>query len=280
MGLQVLVLAGGKGTRLGGSSSEYPKALARIGDKPILWHLLSHFDHHGFREFTIALGDRGESVKQYFAAMHLDHTAVHVNTRQGTGQPIAPLRPADSVTLGPSGHDQASPDWAVNLIDTGLSTRTGGRIRRAFSYLKREPFIMTWCDALSDLDPNLLTSYHQSQGCSVTMVTVDRPARFGHVEVEGDRVKAFEEKPAGGEGRISAGCFVVQPEVIDRIDGDEADWDYDILPRLARENDLAAFHHQGSWQCMDTVDEQQTLNDLWSTRAHAWKASLASPTRD
>jgi glucose-1-phosphate cytidylyltransferase len=253
--VKVVILAGGLGTRLAEETDVKPKPMVEIGERPILWHVMKHFRHHGHREFFIALGYRGEVVKRYFLEEHtlsgdmtIDVAASHIEQR-------------------PIGRE----DWIVHLIDTGERTNTGGRVKRLADHIGNETFFATYGDGVSNVDLEGLLRFHRGHGLAATVTAVRPPARFGSLAFDGDLVKEFTEKPQIGEGWINGGFFVLEPTVFRYIDGDDSSLELDALERLARERQLAAFRHEGFWQCMDTLRDKRLLERLWNAEGAPWK---------
>jgi glucose-1-phosphate cytidylyltransferase len=253
--VKVAILAGGLGTRFAEETELRPKPMIEVGGKPILWHIMKHYAHHGFNEFVIALGYKGDSIKKWM----LDYSALQsnltVHTRQG----------------GVVRHGPPAEDWSVNLIETGLLTNTGGRIKRLRDHIGDEPFLLTWGDGVSDIDLPKLVEFHRAHGRLATVTAVRPPARFGHLVFEGDRVVEFSEKPQAAEGWINGAFFVIEPEVFDYIEGDDTQWEKEPMERLAREGQLMAYRHEGFWQCMDTLREKKLLERLWASGAPPWR---------
>jgi len=252
--MRTLILAGGFGSRLSEETVAKPKPMVEIGTNPILWHILKHYEHHGYDDFVIALGYRGEVIKQYFtqyAALSGD-LAVHTNDGrvERTGSAIE--------------------DWTVHLVDTGHDTATGGRMRRV-AHLLGDTFMMTFGDGVSDVDISRLVDFHRFHGRLATITAVRPPARFGHVELEGDAVREFSEKPQTGEGWINGGYMVLERRVLDYIDGDETYFQKEPMERLAADGQLMAYRHESFWQCMDTMRDRVLLEDLWASGRAPWK---------
>jgi glucose-1-phosphate cytidylyltransferase len=253
--VKVVVLAGGQGTRLLDDSEVLPKPMVEIGGRPILWHIMKHFAHFGAREFLVALGFRAESIKRYF----LDLMALE-------GSLSLSLRERRVGRHGPTVED-----WDVHLVDTGLRTMTGGRLQRLAPWLRERTFMMTYGDGVSDVDLAALLAFHRQQGRLATITAVRPPARFGALEIDGSRVVRFAEKPHTGEGWINGGFFVLEPAVLEYIDGDATYWEREPMERLAREGQLSAFRHESFWQCMDTPRDRRTLEALWAAGRAPWK---------
>jgi glucose-1-phosphate cytidylyltransferase len=253
--MKVAILAGGKGTRLAEETTVIPKPMVEIGGQPILWHIMMHYSYFGFNEFVIALGHKGEVLKKYmvdFCSLNGDLTVM-----LRTGQ----IR----------NHHQHNPDWTVDLVDTGLDTMTGGRIKRLEPYLCGETFMLTWGDGVSNINLNDLLAFHRAHGKLATLTAVRPPARYGHLVFNGNQVEEFSEKPQIGEGWINGAFFVLEPEVFNYIQGDETMWEREPLERLAASGQLMAYKHEGFWQCMDTLREKHLLNTLWESSNPPWK---------
>jgi glucose-1-phosphate cytidylyltransferase len=253
--MKVAILAGGLGTRLAEETEIRPKPMVEIGGQPILWHIMKHYAHFGFNEFVIALGYKGEYIKRWmrdFGALEGDMT---VNT--GTGK-VANRR-------------QETTDWVVHLVETGLPTLTGGRIKRLKPWLGDEPFMLTWGDGVSDVDINKLLAFHRAHGKLATLTAVRPPARYGHLDLDGDRITSFTEKPQTAEGWINGAFFVLEPRVLDYIDGDDTMFEHAPLEGLARDGQLLAYKHEFFWQCMDTMREKHLLQKLWDSGNPPWK---------
>lgn len=253
--MKVAILAGGVGTRLVEETEIKPKPMVEIGGRPILWHIMMHYAHYGFQDFVIALGYKGEVIKKYMVDYCSLNNNLTVNLRTGTIQ-----RSGD-----------VTPDWNVELIDTGIPTLTGGRIKRLAPYLGNETFMLTWGDGVSNVDLHTLLDFHRSHGKLATLTAVRPPARFGHLDFEGDRIAQFTEKPQTSEGWINGAFFVLEPEIFDYIDGDETQWEREPLERLARAGQLMAYRHDSFWQCMDTLRDKRFLETLWQSGDAPWK---------
>lgn len=254
--MKVLILAGGKGTRLVEETDIRPKPMVSIGGRPILWHIMMHYAHYGHKDFYVALGYKGEVIKRYM----VDYSSLHgdLTVELGTGRII---------NHSNGGH---SHDWDVHLIETGDDTQTGGRIKRLESYIGKETCMLTWGDGVSDIDLNKLLSFHRSHGCLATVTAVRPPARYGRLDLEGDQVVRFAEKPQLSEGWINGAFFVLEPSVFDYIEGDQTVWEKEPLERLAADGQLMAYRHDSFWQCMDTLREKHYLESLWAGSA-PWK---------
>jgi glucose-1-phosphate cytidylyltransferase len=253
--MKVAILAGGLGTRLAEETEIRPKPMVEIGGQPILWHIMKHYAHFGFNEFVIALGYKGEYIKRWmrdFGALEGDMT---VNT--GTGKV--------------ANRTQEKTDWVVHLVETGLPTLTGGRIKRLKPWLGDEPFMLTWGDGVSDVDINKLLAFHRAHGKLATLTAVRPPARYGHLDLDGDRITSFTEKPQTAEGWINGAFFVLEPRVLDYIEGDDTMFEHAPLEELARDGQLLAYKHEFFWQCMDTMREKHLLQKLWDSGNPPWK---------
>ena len=253
--MKVVILAGGLGTRLSEETEVRPKPMVEIGERPILWHIMKIYAHYDFNDFTIALGYKGEVIKRYFWEMANFSGSLTFQLKAGRVER----------------HNDPLEDWQVHLIDTGQETQTGGRIRRLKSYLGEAAFMLTYGDGVSNVDLRELLRFHRSQGCIATVTAVRPPARFGGLILDGSRAVGFTEKPQIGEGWINGGFFVFEPQVFDYLDGDETNLEADVLPRLAADGQLAAYQHEGFWQCMDTLREKRLLETLWREGKQPWK---------
>ena len=253
--MRVVILAGGLGTRLAEETAVQPKPMVEIGGQPILWHIMMHYSHFGFKHFVIALGYRSEVIKKYMVDYCSLHSNLTVNLRTGEVQI----------------HDSVKPDWTVELVDTGISTLTGGRIKRLAPYLGNETFMLTWGDGVSNVNLHELLAFHRSHGKLATLTAVRPPARFGHLDLVGDHVAEFSEKPQTREGWINGAFFVLEPGVFDYIDGDETQWEKEPLERLARAGQLMAYRHPSFWQCMDTLRDKRLLEALWEDGKAPWR---------
>jgi len=256
--MKAVILAGGFGTRISEETTVRPKPMVEIGDMPILWHIMKSFDAHGIKDFVICCGYKGFAIKEYFAN-YLFHTSdVTVDIRKR------------DVEI----HRTEAEDWRVSLIDTGLETMTGGRLKRIRDYLDDAPFCMTYGDGVSDVDLTRLIKFHKDQGCLATMTAVQPPGRFGAFSLSESeaRVQHFREKPEGDNAWVNGGFFVLDPAVFDYIDGDNTSWEREPLEQLAEEGQLCAYRHQGFWQPMDTLRDRMYLEDLWKSANPPWKS--------
>jgi glucose-1-phosphate cytidylyltransferase len=253
--MKAVILAGGRGTRISEESHLRPKPMIEIGGRPILWHIMSIYAQHGITEFVVCLGYRGYMVKEYFANYFLHGSDVTIDLGKG------------EITY----HDSRSEPWRVTMADTGETTMTGGRIKRVRHFLGDETFLLTYGDGVADVDITASIEFHRTHGRQATMTVVPPPARFGSVELDGDLVTGFEEKPVGGAGVINGGFFVLEPSVIDLIEGDDTHWERAPLEHLAANGQLGAWRHDGFWQPMDTMRERDQLERLWESGRAPWK---------
>jgi glucose-1-phosphate cytidylyltransferase len=253
--MKTVILAGGRGTRLAEETRAIPKPMVEVGGLPILWHIMKHYSVYGYTDFLIALGYRGEVVKRYIIEYSALHSDLTVEMRSGRVE----------TTNG------RADDWTVSLVDTGLETATGGRIKRMAPHVGNETFMLTWGDGLSTVDLDKLLEFHRSHGRLATVTVVRPPARFGHLHLEGDAVFQFSEKPQLDEVWINGAFFVLEPGVFDYVAGDETEWEREPLEQLARDGQLMAYRHDGFWQCMDTMRDKQLLEELWSSGSPPWK---------
>jgi glucose-1-phosphate cytidylyltransferase len=256
--MRVVILAGGLGTRLSEETAAKPKPMVEIGGKPILWHLLRIYAAAGFNDFIIALGYKQELVKNYFRSLHADRNDLTIDVRSG------------EMTVRPRHAEPYTEDWRLQLVDTGLNTQTGGRIGRLRELIGDETFLCTYGDGLASIDVAELVRFHRSRGREATLTAVRPPARFGGLELDGDRVEKFVEKPQLSEGWINGGFFVFEPSVFDRIAGDDTYLEHEPLSGLARDGQLSVFRHDGFFQPMDTLRDRRYLEDLWSRPAPPW----------
>lgn len=256
--MKVIILAGGLGSRLSEETSLRPKPMVEVGGKPILWHIMNTYSAHGMDEFIVALGYKQEVVKEYFLNFYALNNDISVDLASG-----------ETVI-----HNGKQPQWKIHLVDTGLNTMTGGRVKRLQKWLNRnEPFMLTYGDGVTDLDITGLLKFHKSHGKLATVTTVRSPARFGRIGFSGDRVTDFYEKPENGEGWINGGYFVLNYRALEYIAGDDTVWEQDPVEQLARDGQLMGYRHNGFWSCMDTLKEKNILEDLWATGQAPWKIS-------
>jgi len=253
--MKVAILAGGVGSRLAEETQVRPKPMVEIGGRPILWHIMMHYAHYGFKEFVIALGYKGEVIKKYM----VDYCSLNSN--------LTVNLQTSEVKI----HDAYKTDWIVELVDTGIPTLTGGRIKRLAPYLGDETFMLTWGDGVSDVNLHDLLAFHRSHDKLATLTAVRPPARFGHIGLHGDQVMEFSAKPQTREGWINGAFFVLEPGVFDYIDGDDTQWEREPLERLAKDGQLMAYRHTSFWQCVDTLRDKVLLEELWQGGHAPWK---------
>jgi glucose-1-phosphate cytidylyltransferase len=252
--MRVVILAGGMGTRLSEETVVRPKPMVEIGGRPILWHIMRWYAHYGFNEFVIALGYKGEQIKQYFLNYYTLDADITVSLKDG------------SVTT----HGGRREDWKVHLVDTGLHSMTGGRLARLRDWLPDDTFMMTYGDGLANVDLKALLEFHHSHNKLATVTAVRPPARFGNIEFDGDHVAQFTEKSQTREGWINGGFFVLNRKVLDYIKTDATPWETEPIEQLSQEKQLMAYRHYGFWQPMDTIRERQILEDLWQSSRAPW----------
>ena len=254
--MKVAILAGGLGTRLSEETTVKPKPMVEIGGRPIIWHIMKIYASYGFHEFVVALGYKGELIKDFFLNYFYHSNSLTVSLRNG------------DVKIH---NNEECEDWTVHLLDTGLSTQTGGRVKRIGEFIGNEPFMLTYGDGVCNLDINHLLRFHQSHGKYATITAVRPPARFGQMAFDGQRVTHFEEKAQIGEGWINGGFFVLQPEILSYIDGDMTLWEREPLERLAADGQLIAYQHSDFWHCMDTLRDVNALEKFWVEGDAPWK---------
>ena len=247
--MKVIILAGGFGTRLSEYTDAIPKPMAKIGDKPILWHIMKIFEHHALNDFVLALGYKNEIIKEYFSKYSLLNSDFSIDLKSGNMEM----------------HQVQSEDWNVTLVDTGLETMTGGRIKRLKDFIGNQTFMVTYGDGVGNIDIKNLIKFHKSHKRLATVTAVRPQARFGELEIVDDCVKSFKEKPQLDQGWINGGFFVLEPEVFDLISDDSVMFERQPLEELSSEENLMAYKHNGFWKCMDTKRDLEILNDLWNT---------------
>lgn len=258
--MKAVILAGGYGTRLSEETAVRPKPMVEIGGRPIIWHIMKSYAEHGIDDFIICCGYRGEILKEYFLNYSRSEADLTIDLRSG------------SVEL----HRHPSESWRVTLVDTGLTTMTGGRVRRVRSYLDDETFCLTYGDGVSDVPIRDVIDFHRREGALATLTAVQPPGRFGALTLHPgvNRITHFQEKPESGDGGdeawINGGFFVLEPEAIDYIEADATVWEREPLERLASENQLTAYRHHGFWQPMDTLRDKQVLESLWDSGEAPW----------
>ncbi|MCE9650282.1 MAG: glucose-1-phosphate cytidylyltransferase [Parvibaculum sp.] len=253
---KVVILAGGLGTRISEESQLRPKPMIEIGGRPILWHIMKIYTHYGITDFIICLGYRGYMIKEYFANYVLHSSDVTIDAKTGQVE----------------FHQKAAEPWRVTLVDTGADTMTGGRVKRVRDYLDPgESFCMTYGDGVADVEIDKLLAFHKAHGKQATLTSVVPPGRYGALEMQGDSVRRFIEKPPGDNAWINGGFFVLEPSVLDRISDDTTAFEGDPLAGLAGDGELQAFRHKGFWQPMDTLREKNHLEELWASGKAPWK---------
>lgn len=254
--MKTVILAGGRGTRLSEETSIRPKPMVEIGGYPIIWHIMKFYSSQGFNEFVICLGYKGYIIKEYFSNYFLHTSDITFDLRD------------NSVMI----HHSHSEPWVVTLVDTGLHTMTGGRIKRVLPYVDREPFFLTYGDGLSDVDLAAVLDHHETSHATLTLTAVQPLGRFGAVTIDpNDRVTSFQEKPPGDRGFINGGFFVVDPSIADYLADDQSVLEEAPMERLASDGLLAAYRHVGFWQPMDTLRDKQLLENLWDTGRAPWR---------
>ena len=254
--MKAVILAGGLGTRISEETHLRPKPMVEIGGKPILWHILKTYSHYGINEFIICCGYKGYVIKEYFANYFLHVTDVTFHMKLNTMEV----------------HNKKAEPWQVTVVDTGEDSMTGGRLRRVREFIGDETFCFTYGDGVSDVNINALINFHRQQGRPATLTAVQPPGRYGALQIEaGGAVSGFQEKPEGDGGWINGGFFVLEPDVIDRIQDDSTVWEQEPLKGLAHDGELSAYHHGGFWQPMDTLRDRNSLEKLWSTGKAPWK---------
>ncbi len=254
--MKVVILAGGFGTRLSEETVNIPKPMIEIGGKPILWHIMKIYSHYGYNDFIICLGYKGYIIKEYFMNYFMHMSDITVDLNSG----------------GIKVHNSKAENWKVTLVDTGLDTMTGGRIKRIKDHLDGERFMLTYGDGVGDVNINSLVKFHESHGKLATMTAVQPSGRFGALRINDDKkVESFVEKPAGDGAWINGGFFVLEPQVIDYIKDDNTTWEREPLENLTKESQLFAYKHEGFWKPMDTLRDKIELERLWSTKEAPWK---------
>lgn len=253
--MKVAILAGGLGSRLAEETEIRPKPMVEIGGWPILWHIMMHYYTYGYNEFVVALGYKGDYIKRWMREFNSLEGSITVDTATG------------AVRV----HERQAPSWRVDLVETGQSTLTGGRIKRLRPWVGEETFMLTWGDGVSNVDLHRLLDFHRSHGKLATITAVRPPARYGHLEFAGDQVVSFTEKSQTSAGWINGAFFVLEPGIFDYIDGDDTMWEHAPLERLAADGQLMAYRHESFWQCMDTMREKHYLQELWNSGQPPWK---------
>lgn len=253
--MKVLLLAGGYGTRLSEETDIRPKPMVEIGGKPILWHIMKIYSHYGFNDFVILLGYKGYYIKEYFANYFLHQSDITIDMTNGNVEV----------------HNNSAEPWKVTLLDTGIESMTGGRIKRAKKYIGDEPFLLTYGDGVCDVNINLLVDFHKQNGKIATMTAIQPAGRFGALDIETNLVKEFVEKPAGDGNWINGGFMVCEPAILDYIEDDTTVFEQYPLQTLAKSGELSAYKHAGFWQCMDTLRDKISLNEMWESNNAKWK---------
>jgi glucose-1-phosphate cytidylyltransferase len=253
--MKIVILAGGFGTRLSEYTESIPKPMVKVGGWPILWHIMRTYAHFGHKDFYVALGYKATLIKEYF--LHYRSLNADFTVDLATG------------AFAPHQNDDA--DWRVTLVDTGLESMTGGRVKRMQSFIGNEPFMLTYGDGVADIDLDALLNFHRSHGKMVTVTAVHPGARFGELLIEEGKVSSFQEKPQMGQGWINGGFFVIQPEFFDLITGDKTILEGGPLEQVACMGELMAYQHEGFWRCMDTKRDRDNLQDLWQNETAPWK---------
>lgn len=256
--MKVVILAGGFGTRISEESHLKPKPMIEIGEKPILWHIMKGYSHYGYNDFIICCGYKQHIIKEYFADYYLYNSDVTFDFGNENNMII---------------HNNVSEPWKVTLVDTGLYTLTGGRIKRIQKYIGNEPFMLTYGDGVSDINIAKLVEFHETMGKLATLTAVHVGQRFGVLDIDREtkNIRAFREKSSADGSRISAGFMVLEPQIFDYIEGDQTVFEKEPLERLAKEGQLNAYKHNGFWQCMDTQREKEQLENMWSSGHAPWK---------
>jgi glucose-1-phosphate cytidylyltransferase len=255
--MKAVILAGGLGTRISEETSLRPKPMIEIGGRPILWHIMKIYSAHGINDFIVCCGYKGYVIKEYFANYFLHMSDVTFDMQENKMEV----------------HQRNAEPWRVTLVDTGENTMTGGRLKRVANYLKDEDaFCFTYGDGVSNINITELINFHKTQNVKATLTATVPPGRFGALEIKGQRVASFREKPKGDGAMVNGGFFVLSPEVLDYIADDETVWEKEPLERLAEEGQLAAFNHDDFWQPMDTLRDKVYLEDLWQSGKAPWKA--------
>jgi glucose-1-phosphate cytidylyltransferase len=254
--MKAVILAGGLGTRISEETSTRPKPMVEIGGKPILWHIMKTYSAHGINDFVICCGYKGYVIKEYFANYFLHMSDITFDMQHNKMEV----------------HQRYAEPWKVTLVDTGEETMTGGRLKRVAEYVKdEEAFCLTYGDGVSDVNITELIAFHKAQNVKATLTAAIPPGRFGALDMSGNKVNSFMEKPKGDGAMINGGFFVLSPQVIDYIADDHTTWERDPLERLAAEGNLAAYHHNGFWQPMDTLRDKVHLEELWQSGKAPWK---------
>jgi len=253
--VKVIILAGGFGTRLSEYTDIIPKPMVTVGGRPILWHIMRSYAHFGHKDFYLALGYKAEVIKEYFLHYRSLNADFTVDLSSGVVE----------------SHQTDETDWRVTLVHTGLESMTGGRVKRMQSFIGNEPFMLTYGDGVADVDIDTLLKFHRSHGKMVTVSAVHPGARFGELEMNGNEVVSFQEKPQTGQGWINGGYFIIEPKFFDLIEGDQTILEREPLEKAAAMGELMAYHHDGYWQCMDTKRDRDQLEELWNSGKAPWR---------
>jgi glucose-1-phosphate cytidylyltransferase len=254
--MKVVILAGGMGTRISEETVVKPKPMIEIGEKPVLWHIMKTYAHYGYDDFVICLGYKGYQIKEYFANYYLHESEVTFDFMNGN----------NCIT-----HSNTAESWKVTLVNTGLDTMTGGRVKRVQKYIGNEPFMLTYGDGVANVDIKKLVEFHKIKGKTLTVTAVQPVGRFGSLLIDGDSVKGFLEKPKGDNSWINGGFFVMQPEIFDLLSGDTTVLEKAPLEELSKKNEMAAYKHDGFWYPMDTLRDKAHLENLWQEGKAPWK---------
>lgn len=255
--MKVIILAGGLGTRISEESYLRPKPMIEIGEKPILWHIMKLYSYYGYNEFIICAGYKQNFIKQYFADYYLYNSDITFDFRTGNNDMVV--------------HNNVSEPWKVTIVDTGLNTMTGGRIKRVRDYIGNETFLMTYGDGVSDVNIDKLVEFHQKQGSLCTLTAVQPEGRFGILDLNENKIISFREKNKADMGWINTGFMVIEPKVFDYIKEDATVFEREPLERLADEGEINCYKHYGFWQCMDTMRDKEKLEMLWQKNMAPWK---------
>ncbi|MBD3287518.1 glucose-1-phosphate cytidylyltransferase [candidate division KSB1 bacterium] len=254
--MKAVILAGGFGSRLSEETDLRPKPMVEIGNRPILWHIMNIYSKYDINEFIIALGYKGEYIKEYFLNFYAINNDITIDLSTG------------DTTI----HDGNQPKWKVHLVDTGLYTQTGGRLKRLKKWIgEEEAFMFTYGDGVADINLKELYEFHKTHGKVATVTTVRSPARFGRIVYNGSQIVNFFEKPEAGDGWINGGFFVLHPKAIDYIDGDDSIWERECVEKISNDHQLVGYQHKGFWSCMDTLKEKRMLEDMWNREEAPWK---------
>lgn len=253
--MKTIILAGGLGTRLSEYTETIPKPMVTVGDRPILWHIMQTYAHYGYKDFILALGYKAELIKEYFLNYRSLNADFTVDLSSGAVSP----------------HQTDRTDWRVTLVNTGLESMTGGRVKRLETFIGNETFMLSYGDGVADIDVEALIQFHKSHGKMVTITAVRPSARFGELEINENQIISFKEKPQTGQGWINGGYFVIEPKFFELIEGDTTILEQEPLERAAEIGELMAYHHYTFWQCMDTRRDRDLLESLWQKGTAPWK---------